>query len=70
MGTFSRTRANSACMKTLQETTESNFNNYKRFSMRANKKKCHNFKSDFPHQYLRSIENREIEPEYDVRVCK
>ena len=53
-------------MKTLQQTTESNFNNFQRFSMTARKDKAHSFTSDSGHQFQRGIYQREIEPEYDI----
>lgn len=57
-------------METLRGTTESNFNNYRRFSMKSGADKSHAFKSDSGHQFHRAIENREIEPEYDILASK
>ena len=45
-------------MNTLQTVTESNFNNFKRFSFKARTQKAHPFDSDSGHQYLREVEER------------
>lgn len=53
-------------MHTLQTITESNFNNFKRFSFKARTQKAHPFNSDSGHQYLREVEEREKSPEYNI----
>lgn len=54
-------------MLNLQTITESNFNNYQRFSFRSKPQKSHHFESDFGHEYLKEVETRDKSPEYDVR---
>jgi hypothetical protein len=53
-------------MHALQTVTESNFNNYKRFSFKPREQKSHSFQSDSAHQYLKEVETREKSPEYDI----
>lgn len=53
-------------MHALQTVTESNFNNYKRFSFKPREHKSHSFQSDSAHQYLKEVETREKSPEYDI----
>jgi hypothetical protein len=55
-------------MNNLQTITESNFNNFKRFSFKARVQKAHPFDSDSGHQYLREVEEREKSPEYDIQA--
>ena len=49
-------------MMTLQTITESNFNNYKRFSFQPRVQRAHNFDSDSGHEYLREVEERDRSP--------
>jgi hypothetical protein len=42
-------------VKTLQTITESNFNNFRRFSFHSRPEHSHNFASDSAHQYLREV---------------
>ena len=53
-------------MMTLQTVTESNFNNYRRFNLKAKPQKAHKFESDSGHEYLKEVETREKSPEYDI----
>ena len=50
--------------------TESNFNNFKRFALKARTWRAHDFKSDSPHKYHREIEIRDKSPEYNVAESK
>ena len=52
---------------TIQNVTESNFNNYKRFSFKSRPQNSHRFESDSGHEYLKEVETRDKSPEYDVR---
>lgn len=54
-------------MMTLQTVTESNFNNFRRFSFKSKPQNSHKFESDSGHEYLKEVETREKSPEYDVR---
>ena len=54
-------------MMTLQTITESNFNNFKRFSFQSRPQNSHKFESDSGHEYLKDVEIREKSPEHDVR---
>jgi len=54
-------------MLNLQTITESNFNNFKRFSFKSKPQKAHKFESDFGHEYLKEVETRDKSPEYDIR---
>jgi hypothetical protein len=42
-------------MLNLQTITESNFNNFKRFSFKSKPQKAHQFESDFGHEYLKDV---------------
>lgn len=55
-------------MMTLQTVTESNFNNFKRFSFKPRLQRAHQFESDSGHEYLREVEERDRSPEYDVQA--
>lgn len=53
-------------VKTLQTITESNFNNFRRFSFQSHPEHSHHFASDSAHQYLKEVEDRDRLPEYDI----
>jgi len=46
---------NDGFMSKIQNITESNFNNYKRFSFKPRMWKAHAFDSDSNHQYLKEV---------------
>ena len=51
--------------ETMRKTMESNFNNYRRFSLRVSPEKAHDFNSDSPHKYLEKSQIPK-NPEYDL----
>ena len=57
-------------MDKLCNVTESNFNNYKRFALKARTWRAHDFNSDSGHQYLKEVETRDKSPEYNVMEAK